>query len=149
MTESEVVEALTEIGLNGRPSRTGHWEWRRVFAIAPDGCTQGRFSLRNGTLEGVKWYCPTDGRIMPDERWAWAWLLWTQQRRRLQAGEWNVAVARAIKLAHLERDQKQAIRDAAPLPPKLKADGSVVYRRRKPLQLNVRKHLAHLLTSSD
>lgn len=145
MTESEVVEALNAIGLRADPSRTDHHEWRRVFAIDPDGCTQARLSLRNGTLENAKWYCPTNGCIVPDEYWAWAWSLWTQHLVKLDQATWNVTVSRAISLAKAERAEKQAIRDANPKPDKVRADGTVVPRKRKALQLNVRKHLAALL----
>lgn len=137
MNEDEAIEALSEIGLRGHARSTGHWEWRHVFVIGPDGGSQGRLSFRNGRLESVKWYCPTSGRMLPDERWAWAWLLWTQRRERLSLARWNVEVQNAILAAEAERDEKQAWRDANPGP------------KRKPLQLRIRKHLANALLGSS
>jgi hypothetical protein len=134
MTESEALEALRACGLRGSARNTDHREWRRLFVQAPEGVQVGRLSLRNGIVESVKWYgLPHDGPIVAHERWAWTWTLWTQRRERLDLRTWNLAVARAVQLARAERNEKQAWRDANPGP------------KRKPLLLNVRKHLAALL----
>jgi hypothetical protein len=147
MTENEVLDALRAIGLRGESRSTGAADWRRVFIIDADGITQGRISLHDGQLYAAKWYVEkvANGPVLADERLPWAWLLWTQRRERLDVARWQMALQRARALARAEKAEKQALRDANPLPAKVKPDGSMVERKRKPLQLNVRKHLAQLL----
>lgn len=141
MNAAEALEALAAIGLRGQLRRTGHPDWQRIFIIDARGVTQGRISIHCGAEAGIKWYVSKVsgyGRVLEDERLPAAWNLWTQRRERLTVERWNIALQRAIQAAQAERDEKQAARDALP-PLGLNARG--IQKTRKPLQLNVRKHL--------
>lgn len=109
----------------------GKNDWVRVFVIRPDGCTIGRLSFQNKTLEFQKWYKdkltgPKVSIDISDEiKYRFYWYLLTKTK--LSQFDFNILVNNAKSIAQKRMNDKKEARANLPTH---KLDGTKYKRKR-------------------